>query len=178
MCYPIPNPPSDVDPGSNATIQIKYTADFEKDRNETYYACADIYYVPTNQFTVQVPCFNASSDDFEAPDDDSHDNDNSTISSTAASTPVNTADASDAEPPSSRPESSTLSGGAIAGIVIGVLALLALIAALFFVWGRRKQRQKQREQEANVRAVQWREDGRSSASGSKQEDRDIALKDM
>ena len=177
MCYPIPNPPSNIEAGSNATIQIKYTADFETDRNETYYACADIYYIPTNQFTVQVPCFNVSSDDFAAPDDDNHDDGDPATSSTASSVPASTTGSSETEPSSSSSNSS-LSGGEIAGIVIGVLAALAIIAGFFFVWGRRKQRERQREQEANVRAVQWKEDGRSSGSGSKQGDGDIALSDM
>ena len=110
MCYPIPNPPADMDPGSNATIQLKYTADSETDRNETYYACADIYYVLTNQFTLQVPCFNVSSDDFEAPDDDNADDDSSSTSSTAPSTPASTADSSEAETSSSSSGSSPLSG--------------------------------------------------------------------
>ncbi|OGM48019.1 hypothetical protein ABOM_002673 [Aspergillus bombycis] len=36
------------------------------------------------------------------------------------------------------PPSSSLSGGAIAGIVIGAVAGVAILAALFFFWGRRK----------------------------------------
>jgi hypothetical protein len=173
MCYPIPNPPADVDQGSNATIQIKYVADFETDRNETYYACADIYYVTTSNFHTQVSCFNVSSDDFEAPDGDE---DDSVTSTTAGSMPASTADSSGTQPSSN--SSSSFSGGAIAGIAIGVLAVIAVIAVVFFIWGRRKQREKRKAQEDNVRAVQWKEDGHSSQSGSKSEDRDVELRDM
>lgn len=173
MCYPIPNPPANTGVNSNATIQIKYTADFETDLNETYYACADISYVPTREFNMQVPCFNVSSDDFEAPEED-----DPISSATAPSAADSTADSSETEPTTSSSDSSSLSGGAIAGIVIGVIGGLAIIGAFFFLWGRRKQRQKHREQEENIRAVKWNGDERSSASGSKQEDRDIPLRDL
>jgi hypothetical protein len=169
MCYPIPNPPSSVREGSNATVQIKYTADFSTDLNETYYACADIQYVLIENFNTQVPCFNVSSDDFDLPD--------TSASPTASSAPQTTSDDTESEPVSSN-SGSSLSGGAIAGIVVGIVALLAVIGGLFFIWGRKKQQKKHREQEGNVRAVKWTDDGRSSASGSKQEDRDIALRPL
>ena len=38
QCLNIANPPSNVRAGSNATLQIKYTSEFDKDINETYYA--------------------------------------------------------------------------------------------------------------------------------------------
>jgi hypothetical protein len=169
MCYPIPNPPTSVREGDNATIQIKYTADFSTDLNETYYACADIQYVLVENFDTQVPCFNVSSDEFDLPD--------TSASPTASPAPQSTSDENQNEPVS-LDSGSSLSGGAIAGIVVGIVALLAAIAGLFFIYGRKKQQRRHREQEANVRAVKWTEDGRSSASGSKQEDRDIALRPL
>lgn len=180
MCYPIPNPPADIREGGNGTIQIRYTADFSTDLNETYYACADIHYVLIENFDTQVPCFNVSSDDFSLADEDNEGDDNDeddSASPAASSAPQSTSGSSESNSPSSG-SGSSLSGGAIAGIVIGVVAVLATIGGFFFIWGRRKQQQKHRQQEANVRAVKWTEDSRSSASGSKQEDGDIPLRDM
>lgn len=37
-CLSIANPPADVAVGSNATLQIKYTSEFDTGVNETYYA--------------------------------------------------------------------------------------------------------------------------------------------
>ena len=156
VCYQIPNAPPEVEAGSNATIQIRYTADFETDRNETYFACADIYYVPINRFTSPVPCFNVSSEDFATPKNEDDDSDE----------------------PVSLIISSSLSGGAIAGIVIAIFGVLVAIGAFFFSWGRRKKREVQRKQEDNVRAVQWKHDEASPGSGSKHDHRNIALRDM
>ncbi|RLL97417.1 hypothetical protein CFD26_103681 [Aspergillus turcosus] len=51
-CYPVPNMAADVEAGSNATSQINYTSNEDgAARNEPYYACADITYVPTTGFT-------------------------------------------------------------------------------------------------------------------------------
>jgi hypothetical protein len=38
QCLGIADPPSGTAVGSNATLQIKYTSEFNTDRNETYYA--------------------------------------------------------------------------------------------------------------------------------------------
>lgn len=169
QCYPVPNPSADVEAGSNATLQIKYTSDFDTDRNETFYACADITYIPTSQFTYQVPCFNATVDDFNVTEP----------SATTTSAGASSATASDASH-SSPQTSSSLSGGAIAGIVIGVLVgVIALLAGLFFLWRRNQQNRRVLAQEASMRSVKWVDpaDGASSASES-QRGNDIALNDM
>ncbi|KAG7289168.1 hypothetical protein NEMBOFW57_005531 [Staphylotrichum longicolle] len=47
--------------GTNATIQVKYIADFDRPENQTFYACADITFVPAASFNgADVPCFNAT----------------------------------------------------------------------------------------------------------------------
>ena len=57
----------------------------------------------------------------------------------SASSAPSSADASSSDEPVRSDQKSTLSGGAIAGVVIGVLAALALIAlGLFLFWRRRK----------------------------------------
>ncbi|BAE62024.1 unnamed protein product [Aspergillus oryzae RIB40] len=92
----------------NATFQIKYTSDFDTDKNETYYACADIRYVAASKFTTQVPCFNVTADEFTA-----------VTSTTATAGATATAGSSSSSPKDSgtKESSSGLSGGAIAGIV-------------------------------------------------------------
>ena len=126
-----------------------------------YYACADISYVPTNRFDHDVPCFNASFDDFTAPNGKDDDN-NSTSNGVVYAPPSNV----------------VLSGGAIVGIVFAILGFIAICAAAFFLYGRHKYRQRQRERAANVRAVPWKRDTRTSSSASGQEDGDVVLRDL
>jgi hypothetical protein len=126
-CYAVPNAVSSVSSGTNATLQLSYISEGETDTNSTYYVCADIVYIPLSEFTTDIPCFNVSIDD-----------PTSVTSSqiggaTATSTSTSTSSAS--------PGRSSLSGGAIAGIVVGVVAGAALIAgAAFMLW--RHYRQK------------------------------------
>ncbi|KAK5459470.1 hypothetical protein LTS15_003598 [Exophiala xenobiotica] len=168
QCYPIPDPPVDVEAGANATLQIKYTSDFDTDKNETFYACADITYVSTSQFTYQVPCFNATIDDYNITEPDSTSSGTAAGVSATASTPSQ----------SSGPSSSHLSGGAIAGIVIGVVAgVTAFLAALFFCW-RRTARKKRFRQQSSIRAVNWDENTTGSPSASHASNQDVALSDL
>ncbi|KAF2462020.1 hypothetical protein BDY21DRAFT_330284 [Lineolata rhizophorae] len=74
-CYSVPDPPRDVIDGTNATIQLRYTSDFDTDTNETFYACADITYVSSARFDTEIPCFNVTSDNFTASDDDEDEED-------------------------------------------------------------------------------------------------------
>ncbi|EFY87940.1 hypothetical protein MAC_06067 [Metarhizium acridum CQMa 102] len=117
-CVNLKNSPSFVKPGSNATLQIKYVASFDKPENETFYACADITYVEFANFKEKVPCFNAM-----VPDDSKKD------------TPEPTSDASK----NSDSTNSGLSGGNAAGVVIDVVDGVALIAAAALLIYRRKQ---------------------------------------
>lgn len=174
QCYPIPNPAADVEAGANATLQIKYTSDFDTDLNETFYACADITYVATSQFNVQVPCFNATVDDFGLPEENDDDDDSSTATGTAAGA---TATASSAVSTSSS-SSSGLSGGAIAGIVVGVVGgLLVLAGGFFFLWRRGQRNRRLRQQQANVRNVKWEEHPQGGPP-SQSSDQDIGLRKL
>jgi len=169
QCYPIPSPPVDIEAGANATLQIKYTSDFDTDKNETFYACADITYVSTSQFTYQVPCFNATIDDYSITEPDS------TPSATAAGASATASSPSQ----SSGSSSSHLSGGAIAGIVVGVVVGVTafLAVALFFCW-RRTAHKKRLRQQASIRAVKWDENTAGSPSASHASNQDIALSNL
>ncbi|GKZ72629.1 hypothetical protein AnigIFM50267_009006 [Aspergillus niger] len=131
-CYSVPNPPSNITSGSNATLQLKYISDFDNDGNETYYACADITYVPYSSFTTDIPCFNVSEADTSS---------SSSSSSSSATTSTSSSSSS------SSGGSNGLSGGDIAGIVVGTVAGAALIGAAAFFLGRYWQKRVQREHE-------------------------------
>ncbi|KAL2827870.1 hypothetical protein BJY01DRAFT_261777 [Aspergillus pseudoustus] len=148
MCYPVPNPGVDAEEGMNATFQIKYTADFETDKNETYYACADVTYVPASKFTYQVPCFNATTEDFTLANSTDSDDDNNNNSGSASS-------GSNPETESSGGGGSGLSGGAIAGIVVGAVAALVIALVLLFGYRRLLQKYRNLRQKTSVRNVDW-----------------------
>jgi hypothetical protein len=165
MCYPVPNPGVDTEEGMNATFQIKYTSDFDTDKNETYYACADITYVPASKFTYQVPCFNVTVDEFSptnGTESNSTSTDNDTTDSNGAS-----ASGSGGGTSSSR-GSSGLSGGAIAGIVVGCVAAAVIAAVLLFGYRRLLQKYRSLRQKTSVRNVDWEEAeaGKPAADGS------------
>lgn len=137
MCVSVPNAPSSTRAGSNATLQIMYVAGFDTPgNNDTFYACADIKFVPADQFTIRIPCFNAteenSIEDVDGPS--GHDS---------------------AE---EERHKKALSGGAIAGIVVGVVAFVVFLLAAAGLWYReRKQKNRLRRQQASLRGVKWNE---------------------
>lgn len=166
----MPNPSADVEPGTNATLQIRYTSDFGTDLNETFYACSDITFVATSQFTTQVPCFNATTDDFTI--SDGADNSSSTATGSAAGASATSGGAT-----ASSSGGGGLSGGAIAGIVVGVLVGVgAFIGLLVFAWSRNQQNKRLRDQQNNVRGVKWQDAARGSASEASNQD--IPLRDV
>lgn len=144
-CVNLADPPSSVKPGANATLQIKYIASFDKPENETFYACADITYVEFSNFKDKIPCFNATQPD----------------SGTKTPTPTPTPDSSK----NSGSGGSGLSGGAIAGIVVGVVAGVGLLAAAaLLIYRRKQQRLRSLRQQNSARAVKWDEQPRDSNS--------------
>lgn len=144
-CVNIANPPSSVTAGSNATLQIIYKADWDAPHNQTFYACADITYVELANFNTRIPCFNAT----EPGEDD--------LKATASPSASSTNSASNSGSGSSSSGSKKLSGGAIAGIVIGAVAGVGLLlgAALFFY---RRSQQKKR----NSRLARMEDNARNS----------------
>ncbi|KAJ3950974.1 hypothetical protein N0V92_012633 [Colletotrichum tropicale] len=144
-CVNIANPPSFVTAGSNATLQIIYKADWDAPHNQTFYACADITYVELANFNTRIPCFNAT----EPGEDD--------LKATASPSASSTNSASNSGSGSSSSGSKKLSGGAIAGIVIGAVAGVGLLlgAALFFY---RRSQQKKR----NSRLARMEDNARNS----------------
>ncbi|KAK8199776.1 hypothetical protein HDK77DRAFT_210567 [Phyllosticta capitalensis] len=119
-CYKLDSLPSNLTAGTNATIQLEYWADYDSDKNQTFYACADITFVETADFSAQVPCFNVTASDFGS-------------SSTATSSATSSA--------SGGTSKSSLSGGDKAGIAVGsIVGGFAIIGAGLF-WFLRKKRQ-------------------------------------
>ncbi|RYP34111.1 hypothetical protein DL767_004446 [Monosporascus sp. MG133] len=149
QCVNIADPPSDVGAGSNATLQIRYTSEFDNGVNETYYACADITYVSARDFTYRIPCFNATEEEPEP--------------SPTPSSPT------PAENEDTDGSGGGLPGGAVAGIAIGAVAAVSLVAVVLFFLYRRDQREKRlAEHRLSNRNVKWDEDvAAASASRSR-----------
>lgn len=131
QCYKLDNRQLEgITAGTNATIQLEYWAEFEGEnngKNQSFFACADITFVEAQNFNLQVPCFNVTSEDFNAP--------TPTGSPRSSSTGLTSS-----QPPSSNQSSSGLSSGAKAGIAVGsIVAGLAVFGAIgFFLWRRGK----------------------------------------
>ncbi|KAI1125416.1 hypothetical protein F5Y10DRAFT_247160 [Nemania abortiva] len=143
QCYKVADIPDTVVAGSNATIQLEYWSNMENElngRNQSFFACADITFVEAADFTAQVPCFNVTASDFDAPE---------SSSTTTASQPNNTSDSDS----SSSGSSSGLSKGETAGIAVGVVAasLLVIGAVAFFVFRRRTTRVAEYEHQLATR---------------------------
>ena len=179
-CVPVEDAPDSANPGDNATLQIKYIANFDKPDNETFYACADIKLVETAMFTEKVPCFNATEpedddgagpdwdyhDDEDDEDEDEDDDDDDDKKSSSSGSPDSDSSEDDSE---NKKSSGSLSGGAIAGAVVGSLAGIGLIAAAaLLLYRRRQQRINKTRQEATSRGVQWesQQAGKASVSSS------------
>ncbi|CAG9954036.1 unnamed protein product [Clonostachys rosea f. rosea IK726] len=145
-CVPVGDIPDYVKSGDFATFQIKYIADFDKPENQTFYACADVKFVEEKAFTISIPCFNATepdADDEAGPGFDFH----SSVSSTAAPTSTATGSSNSGSDSSKDGSSSSggggLSKGAIAGIVVGSVAGVAIILlAAIFLYRRRLQKNR------------------------------------
>ncbi|KAK2608369.1 hypothetical protein QQS21_003054 [Conoideocrella luteorostrata] len=151
-CVPVGDAPSSVKAGANATLQIKYTASFDKPENETFYACADITYIEFSNFKEKVPCFNATQP-----------GSGSKTQTGAAPTATSTSDSSK----QGGSGSSGLSGGAIAGIVVGVVAGVGLLAAAaLLIYRRKQQRLRILRQQNSARHVKWDQQQRDSHSNS------------
>ncbi|KAH6887132.1 hypothetical protein B0T10DRAFT_530406 [Thelonectria olida] len=112
-CISVPDASSSVKSGQKATLQIKYTSDWEDSKNETYYACADIQYVALSDFDAEVPCFNATKTGAES---------TSTSTSTGSSSSASSTGSSDKDNAGSAIAVTGLFGVAVAGAVSMLLA--------------------------------------------------------
>lgn len=157
-CLSVPNPPSDITAGTNATIQLKYTAEFGHPENETFYACADITYVAASSFdSGSVPCFNATEPDTSA--STTRTGTSPTTTSATASTAPQTSEA--------KKSGATLSQAGIAGAVVGAVMGACAIVGLGVLFYRERQSKKRLErQRDSARGVGWRADdpGKDSVS--------------
>lgn len=147
-CVKVPDPPERITAGTNATLQIIYEADWDAYQNQTFYACADITYmqIPIANLTRKYThCFNAT-----APGEDDLKAQAAAGGSKASSTSENTGN-------SGSPSGSKMSAGAIAGIVIGALAGVCLLASGWWMIRRRRQQRRLRlaRMEENARADQF-----------------------
>lgn len=155
----MPNPPSNIAAGSNATLQIQYTAQFDTSQNQTFYACADITYVPLNEFTTNIPCFNVSTEDPDVTSSKIGGPTGTATSTAGASTGTAAVGSGD----------SGLSGGQIAGIVVGTVVGGALVfGALFFLWRRYRQRVR-REKAVALRMNELTNPAKRTASATSNE---------
>lgn len=146
-CVKIPDAPSKVSAGDNATLQIIYRADWDAPHNQTFYACADITYVSEADFKFAIPCFDVT----EPGEDDKEAGVTAPGSPTATHLSTKgTFGASNEDDEKSSGSSKGLGGGAIAGIVIGSVAGVVFLAgAALFLW-RRKQQQERSERIARM----------------------------
>lgn len=157
-CLTVPDPPSNVAEGSNATFRLWYEASPEEegDLTEDYYACADVTFVAARNFTESIPCFNVTEEDPKLtmdPDVDvtltsSGSESSSSDDLSASEVASHIADASDIDDSGS----SGLSKGGIAGIVVGVVVGVGLIiaSAIFFIRYRRANSEARRAKQAAV----------------------------
>ncbi|RCI16231.1 hypothetical protein L249_3147 [Ophiocordyceps polyrhachis-furcata BCC 54312] len=140
-CVDVPDAPTDlVSPGTNATIQVIYRSNWDKPENQTFYVCSDITYVLAENFDDDMLCFNAT-----VPGED---NINPPWIKKVDKKPFGGGPNEGAvNPPAVTSDGrSLLSGGDIAGIVIGSLAAVAMVAGLVILLVRRSQQKKRRNQ--------------------------------
>ncbi|KAH7132271.1 hypothetical protein B0J11DRAFT_521304 [Dendryphion nanum] len=147
--------------GQNATIQMEYWAEYEGENNgnnQSFFACADITFVESKDFTTQIPCFNVTTDNFNEPTPtgtkptSSATNLGSSSSNSASSIPA--------------PSSGGLSTGAKAGIAVGaIVGGLAIIGAIaFFIFRHGKQTGLQNRNSYELRAAKLNDGDASTKS--------------
>ncbi|KAL2760965.1 hypothetical protein ACRALDRAFT_1059317 [Sodiomyces alcalophilus JCM 7366] len=155
-CISVPDPPSNIKAGMNATFSLLYVANFEENPafRSTHYACADVSFVEFSAFDDAIPCFNATTADPEVKVDGDVE---VTVTDAHGNVPHT---ASDFKSPSSG-----LSKGTIAGAVVGAAAGVSIIAAVgFWLFRRNKQKKQLNEQMRQVDAEKAHSDTLSTRS--------------
>ena len=168
-CITVEDSHSSLSPGENATLQIKYISEFDTPRNQTFYACADIYYVEHLPYDMDARCFNATMPGDSDDSDSSHGPEKSGSSDKDGSEEDDDdSDSDDDDSDSGSGGGRGLSGGAIAGIVVGSLAGLAALAAGALLFYRKRQQrlraERQRESARNVKVDREDNVGKNSQS--------------
>ncbi|PKS05594.1 hypothetical protein jhhlp_008112 [Lomentospora prolificans] len=149
-CFDMPSLPSSAVAGLNATLQLRYTAEYidpnhthkfkrHTAENQTFYACSDITFVEPAVFTYTIPCFNVTADAHagesgETGEEHEHSHENNETSSESTEGQSRASGSSG---------SSGLSKEAIAGVVIGCVVGVGIVASLGFYLYRRDRREKQ-----------------------------------
>lgn len=59
-CVAVPDAPSFVEAGGNATLQLKYVASYDSPTNQSFFVCADITFVPPSEIPFAFPCVNTT----------------------------------------------------------------------------------------------------------------------
>lgn len=135
QCVRLPDPPSNIAPGTKATLQMKYEANWDAPHNQTFYACADITYVPRDKAREPtMPCFQAEEpgeddEDYRLRPSEKHPSGLSPGNASVASDALSSDAPSAAAANSTVAANSGLRSGAIAGIVVGCLAGVSLCGA-------------------------------------------------
>lgn len=148
-CFDMPSLPSSAAASLNATIQLRYTAEYidpnhthkfkrHTAENQTFYACSDITLVEAAVFTYTIPCFNITSDAHGGDGDEEHDHSHEDDDDDATSGSTQGQDEG-----SGSSGSSGLSKQATAGIVIGCVVGVGMVASLGYYLYRRDRREKQ-----------------------------------
>ncbi|KAK4192887.1 hypothetical protein QBC35DRAFT_446716 [Podospora australis] len=149
VCLSLPEGVAAAAAGRNATLQLKYLASYHGDEhshshkrhaatNETFYACADITFVETQEFTASIPCFNATAEDHgswkgeHGHGEEGHDHNSDSEGE----------EDDDGSSNGNGGSGSGLSKEAIAGVVIASVVGAAAIATLVWFFWRRDRREK------------------------------------
>ncbi|KAK7960633.1 hypothetical protein PG996_011277 [Apiospora saccharicola] len=130
QCYKIATVPDSVKAGSNATIQLEYWASDAKEQDgakQSFFACADVTFVEPKDFTLNVPCFNVTTSDFNP-------------GTPQPETPTNVGGAS--SPAAVASSAGGLTTGDKAGIAVGtIVGCFAVVGILAFSLLRKKRTQ-------------------------------------
>lgn len=167
-CLSLPPPPSSIAEGTNATIQVRYTADFDHPFDQLFYACADITFVRAASFdptTIDQVCFNRTSpDDVPAP-------------TATGVVPTDLPGHGENEPvvpglsPTPEPvdggKGGGLSKGALAGVVVGSVLGASVVLGLGLLYYRERQKKERLERQRDSgRGVAWGGEDAVPAAGA------------
>ncbi|PTB42309.1 uncharacterized protein TrAFT101_008601 [Trichoderma asperellum] len=127
-CIKVPDAPSDIDPGANATFQLRFASDYDSPSHRSFFVCADITYVEPDDIDYPFPCINTTDLELEP------------LPPAKKKKPEEPKPIGDEWSPGEK--KTGLSKGAIAGIAIGC-AVAASGIAVFITHQMRKYRERE-----------------------------------